>query len=253
LPIARQLAEALEAAHDAGIIHRDLKPANIRVRPDGTVKVLDFGLAKEITTGVAGATGAGATGVAATITSPAMTQAGVILGTAAYMAPEQARGISADKRADLWAFGVVLMEMLTGKAPSTGETVTDVLAAVLTKPVDWSALPANTPAPVRRLLRGCLERDRTRRLGDAGSARFDIDDALAGAIDDAAVAPVAAPISRAGKWRVVVLSVVITALVAGALAAWLRRPAPSVSPLLLAARLAILGNAIVERESRIGS
>src|SRR5216683_4882383 len=156
LPIAKQIAEALESAHELGIIHRDLKPANIKVRDDGTVKVLDFGLAKALDP-----TPASSPSVtnSPTITTPAMTQAGMILGTAAYMSPEQAKGRPADKRSDLWAFGCVLYEMLTGTRPFDGEDVTDVMVAVLSKEPDWMALPAGTPVPICRLLRRCLEKD----------------------------------------------------------------------------------------------
>ncbi len=160
LPIAKQVAEALEAAHEQGIIHRDLKPANIKLRPDGAVKVLDFGLAKAVERTVA--VGASAT-ASPTITTPAMTQMGVILGTAAYMSPEQAKGRPADKRSDIWAFGCVLFEMLTGKRAFEGEDVSDTLAAVLRGEPDWDALPATTPAPIGTLLRGCLEKDRKER------------------------------------------------------------------------------------------
>jgi serine/threonine protein kinase len=174
LAIAKQIAEALEAAHEQGIIHRDLKPANIKIRPDGTVKVLDFGLAKAMEP-----TGVMPSGLSQspTITTPAMTQAGVILGTAAYMSPEQARGKGADKRADIWAFGCVLYEMLAGRRLFHCDEVSDTLAFVLTKDPDWSALPADTPAAIRRLLRRCLVRDRRARLPDIGSARLEIEEA----------------------------------------------------------------------------
>src|SRR6188508_3425118 len=148
LAIAKQMAAALEAAHEQGIIHRDLKPANIRVRPDGTVKVLDFGLAKATE-----APGVVSPGVSQspTITRLAMTHAGMILGTAAYMSPEQARGKPVDKRADLWAFGCVLYEMLTGKRPFKGHTSSDVVAAILTVDPDWTEIPDATPPSVRTL------------------------------------------------------------------------------------------------------
>ncbi len=174
LSIARQIAEALEAAHDAGIIHRDLKPANIKVRPDGTVKVLDFGLAKALGTNPARA----AADHSASITSPAMTMQGVILGTAAYMSPEQARGQTVDGRTDLWAFGCVLFEMLTGMRVFAGQTVTDALAAVVKEEPRWGDLPAETPIPVHRLLRRCLTKDRRKRLAAAADARLDIEEAL---------------------------------------------------------------------------
>jgi len=176
LPVAKQIAEALEAAHDQGIIHRDLKPANIKVRADGTVKVLDFGLAKAMEP-----TGVMSPGMSQspTITTPAMTQAGMILGTAAYMSPEQARGSDADKRADLWALGVVLWEMLTGTRLFDGATVSDTLASVLKTEPEWNVLAPATPAAVRRLLRRCLQKDRKRRLDSAAAARLEIEEAMA--------------------------------------------------------------------------
>lgn len=171
LPIARQIAEAIESAHEAGIIHRDLKPANIKVRPDGTVKVLDFGLAKALASDAS----SGSLLNSPTMTAPEMTDAGVILGTAAYMSPEQARGRAVDTRADIWAFGCVLYEMLSGVAAFSGDTMTDVIAAVVKNDPDWGALPAATPSSARRLLARCLQKDPRSRLRDIGDARLELD------------------------------------------------------------------------------
>jgi serine/threonine-protein kinase len=172
LPIARQIAEALEAAHEAGIVHRDLKPANIKVRADGTVKVLDFGLAKAVNASARGSAADPANSPTLTVHA---TEVGLILGTAAYMAPEQARGRAVDKRADIWALGVILWEMLTGRQLFVGETISDTLAAVLTTTPDLDALPAATPPSVRRVVDRCLQRDPTHRIRDAGDVRLELD------------------------------------------------------------------------------
>src|SRR5882724_10459772 len=173
LAIARQIAEALESAHERGIIHRDLKPPNVKITLDGTVKVLDFGLAKAV---VSNATGPDLT------QSPTLTMngtsEGAILGTAAYMSPEQARGKAVDKRTDVWAYGCVLYEMLTGCRAFPGDTASDTIAAILEREPDWKKLSAAAPAQVRHLLLRCLQKDSSRRLRDIGDARLELDEAL---------------------------------------------------------------------------
>ena len=225
LPIARQIADALEAAHDAGIIHRDLKPANIKVRPDGTVKVLDFGLAKALDQGSGiGGQGPGELANSPTITSPAqMTHAGMILGTAAYMSPEQARGRVVDRRTDVWAFGCVLFEMLTGVRAFAGEDVTETLAAIMKSDPPMARLPADTPVEIRRLLTRCLQKDRRLRLQHIGDARLDLDDAA-----HPAATPATSSAVRPG-WRLGlgVAAIALAALGAGiALSEWRRALEP---------------------------
>jgi Tol biopolymer transport system component len=223
LPIAKQIAEALEYAHDHSVIHRDLKPANIKVKPDGTVKVLDFGLAKAMLDDPAAVDMSNSPTL-----SMAATMAGTILGTAAYMSPEQARGRAVDRRTDIWAFGVVLFEMLTGHAVFAGEDVSETLAFVMTKEPAFDALPAKTPLAIQNLLRRCLDKNLKRRLQHIGEARIIIEDALSG------VAPAeAVPVPR--KTRELLLSVVAAiAIVVAALGwgafAYLRRAREGAQP-----------------------
>jgi eukaryotic-like serine/threonine-protein kinase len=222
LPIARQIAEALEAAHEQGIIHRDLKPANIKLRPDGTVKVLDFGLAK-LTAPSSPAGSAASVSLSPTITSPAMmTGVGVLLGTAAYMSPEQAKGREADQRTDIWAFGAVLYEMLTGRRAFEGEDLSDTFANVLKGDPDWSRMPEDTPSQIRTLLRRSLEKDRKRRLSDIADARLEIEDAYG--------MPTPKPrLSTPARfhlpfwWKVLPVGTMVVGLAAG-YSAWMLRP-----------------------------
>ena len=201
LPIAKQIAEALEAAHEAGVIHRDLKPANIKVRDDGTVKVLDFGLAKALDT-----TPQGDPSQSPTLTAAA-TQMGVIMGTAAYMSPEQARGKTVDKRADIWSFGVVLYEMLTGQRAFAGEDVSLTLSAVLQREPEWDASQTELPPTLVTYLRRCLQKDPRDRVRDIGDVRL----AMAGAFD--AVAAARTVDEEGGAWsrRVVAATLFVCA------------------------------------------
>jgi serine/threonine protein kinase/Tol biopolymer transport system component len=227
LAIARQIAEALEAAHDAGIIHRDLKPANVKVRDDGTVKVLDFGLAKAMDPNVG--RGFSRADISApkgtpdvssespTMLSPAMTELGMILGTAAYMSPEQAKGRVVDKRADIWAFGVVLFEMLTARPLFDGDSVAETIGLVATRDPDWTVLPASTPPGVRRLLARCLTRDPKQRLRDIGEARV----ALSNVVGAPALAPeVPQPVRRRIR---AYAAVVVPSVLVGGVAVWMVR------------------------------
>lgn len=218
LAIAKQIADALEAAHDQGIIHRDLKPANVKVRPDGTVKVLDFGLAKVLEQGARTGHPEGKFNDSPTFTA-AMTMPGVMLGTAAYMPPEQVKGKPVDKRADIWGFGCVLFEMLTGQRPFQGETTTDVLAKVIEREPDWKALPAGTPQSIQSLLRRCLVKDPKRRLDSAAVARLDLEDALTSPSTGGLAPKDAVRGPGWPSWAVVAVGL-LTA-VAGAIAAWM--------------------------------
>jgi Tol biopolymer transport system component len=223
VPIAKQMAEALEAAHEQGIIHRDLKPANVKVREDGTVKVLDFGLAKAIEP-----VGAAAADLSEspTVTSPAVTARGVILGTAAYMAPEQAKGRTVDKRADVWAFGVVLYEMLTGRRPFAGSDVSEVLASVLAREPDWSLLPVGLSPVLETYTRRCLHKDPKHRIHDIGDVRLALEGAFETKAPQAAAVAVVQPV-----WRRALPFAAATAVVAlllAGLAAWSLWP--TVSP-----------------------
>jgi len=221
LPIARQIVDALEAAHEHGIVHRDLKPANIKLRPDGTVKVLDFGLAK-LAPGAHAPSGSGAS-MSPTL-SLAFTGAGIILGTAAYMAPEQARGKAVDKRADIWAFGCVLFEMLTGARTFDGTDATEMIAAVVRAEPDWAALPPSTPPRMRALLKRCLEKDPKQRLRDIGDARLE----LAQATEPLAEPPRTVAAVQTPVWRRLLAFAAVAAAAAATAGAavWMLRPEP---------------------------
>ena len=220
LPIARQIAEALEAAHEQGIIHRDLKPANVKVKADGTVKVLDFGLAKAFQPEASGASASESPTISLTA---AATQMGMVIGTAAYMAPEQASGKAVDKRADVWAFGVVLYEMLTGTRPFAGDDLSKTLAHVIAIDPDWSALPKKVPPVLGTFLRGCLEKNPKQRVHDIADVRLAIEGVFETGVQAAeSVAAVAPP-----RWRRA-LPAVATAVVVSAVAVpagWLLKPA----------------------------
>jgi eukaryotic-like serine/threonine-protein kinase len=205
LPIARQIAEALEGAHDAGIIHRDLKSANIKLRPDGMVKVLDFGLAKALEPAQPGRQDLANSPTAA---SPADLTRGIILGTAAYMAPEQAKGKPVDRRADIWAFGCVVYEMLTGRKAFDGEDITDTIVAVMSRQPDWAVLPTTFPPQLLAMIRRCLEKDPQRRVPHMSVVRFAIDEALSSPASADPTPRAHARLSRRG--RALLLTAAIT-------------------------------------------
>lgn len=220
LQIARQIAEALEAAHDHGVIHRDLKPANVKVRPDGTVKVLDFGLAKALEPAEA----VSGLSMSPTITTPAMTRAGVIMGTAAYMSPEQARGKPVDRRADIWGFGCVLFEMLARRGPfPDADTVSDTLAGILRDDPAWDTLPTDTPDALRVLLKRCLDKDPRRRLSHIAEARIAIEDY--GRAEPRSAIP-AVPVFRGQQWRWPIITALacLAAVALTAVIIWQRPP-----------------------------
>lgn len=242
LAYAAQIASALEAAHEQGIIHRDLKPGNIKITPSGTVKLLDFGIAKVLAGTLSSTIGQSPTA------SAQRTGEGTIIGTAAYMSPEQARGKDVDKRSDIWSFGCVLYDMLTGRPAFGGDTASDIIAAILTREPDWSLLPAGTPLSIRRLLARCLTKELNRRLRDIGDARIEIEEAIAHPVVVEATAVLPVDVRTAvprGAWKPIAAAA-LGGVVFGAAALWILRPTPGAPP-----RTAVQFTVVLQGNERI--